>query len=177
MARVIRGRARVVPAEVVGARARAAAILEQAAEEAERTRDTVRAELAAEAEATANARLAAAMLGVEVAREEAVHEVRRQMLSLSMQVARRILGETLAAEPERVRALVAETLGRVARARRAVVRAHPADVPLLEGIAAEVVQDGSLSRGDCVVESDLGDVDARIETRLTRLMSALEETR
>lgn len=174
MARVIRGHARVVPTELVDASARADAIVEAARAEAVRTQDAVREEARAAAKEEAKAELAAAMVGIEIARTEAVDEVHRDVATFAIAVARGILGEAFEADPGRVRALVDDALARVARRRRARVRVHPDDVEHLEGVVAEVVGDASLSPGDCVVESDLGDVDGRIETRLAQLRHALE---
>lgn len=176
MARVIRG-AKVVPAELVEAEAQAAAILEDARREAAAERESMRAELAAEAEAEARARLAAALISVEAAREAAVAEVRSSALAIASAIARRVVGDALAAEPERVRALVERATARVARARRISVRVHPEDVARLDGIDAAIVGDATLARGDCVVESDLGDVDGRVETQIARLLAALEGAR
>ncbi|MEZ4339423.1 MAG: FliH/SctL family protein [Sandaracinaceae bacterium] len=172
MARVIRG-AKVVPAEVVEAEARAAEILEAARRDAEAERAAMRAELAAEAEATARAQLASALIGVETARDAAVAEARASALAIATAVARRIVGDALAAEPERVRAMVERATARVARARRTTVRVHPDDLALVESLPATCVADASLTRGDCVVESDLGDVDGRVETQIARLLAAL----
>lgn len=164
----------MVPVEVVDASARAGAIVEEARAEAERTRAAVRNEATAAAKMEAEADLAAAMLGIEIARNEAVEEVRREVVTCSIAVARGILGDAFEADPGRVRALVDDALARVARRRWARVRVHPDDVAHLDGVGAPVVADASLSRGDCVVTSDLGDVDGRIETRLAQLRRALE---
>ena len=40
----------------------------------------------------------------------------------------------------------------------------------------EIVPDHTLSRGDCVVEGDLGAVDARLDTRMAELRRALAES-
>lgn len=176
MARVIRG-AKVVPAEVMEAEGQAAEILEAARRAAEAERATMRAALTEEAEAAARARLAAALIDVDRAREAAVAEARASALAIASVVARRIVGDALAAEPERVRAMVERATARVARARHTTVRVHPEDLPLVEDLPATCVGDDSLSRGDCVVESDLGEVDGRVETQIARLLAALEGAR
>lgn len=173
MAKVIRG-ARVVPSEVVEAEARAEAILAAAEREAERRRAALEAELLEEARATARAEVAAKLIGIEAARAAAVAEVQGKALELAITVARRVVGDAVATEPERVRAVVEEATARLARAGRVVVRVHPDDLAALDGVRAERIADPSLGRGDCVVESDLGDVDARVETRVERVLRALE---
>jgi len=64
----------------------------------------------------------------------------------------------------------------VSQTRRIAVRVNPADADALEEIAAPVtiVPDASITAGGCVVETDLGSVDGRLETRLDALRAALE---
>lgn len=169
MARVIRGDgAKVVPGEVVDARAEADRILADARARAEALVRERREALEAEARAAAH-------LEVEAARRAAVAEVEDAVAALAVAVARRVVGEALEARPERVRALVREALSRVRRASRVRVRVHPADAEALADLPAELVPDEALARGDCVVDSDLGEVDARIEVRLEALRRALED--
>jgi len=174
VARLIKSGARVVPAVIVDASKRAEAIVRSAHEEAERTRAAIRDEASVAARHEARAEVARALIAIEAARAQAIEEIRGEVVALSIAVARQILGETLEAQPDRVRALTDVALARVARSHAVRVRVHPEDVGHLFGIIAEVVADSSLSRGDCVVESDLGDIDGRIETQLEHLARALE---
>lgn len=96
-----------------------------------------------------------------------------------------LLGEELSARPEHVASVVERELSRVRGARRITLRAHPADLALLEPADAlsarlelsgvlTVSADASLDRGGCVLESDLGEIDARLETRLALALSLLQ---
>ena len=80
---------------------------------------------------------------------------------------------------------LAPHLARVRRAQHIVLKLHPADAHWLAPHAAELRErvglpgdievraDASISRGGCLVESSLGRIDARIETRLSELTRAL----
>ena len=175
MARVIKGGARVIPSAVVDARERAQAIVAEARAEAQRTREATRAEMEAEARAQARAEVAAAIVSVEAARREAVDAVHGRVAELSLAVARRVIGEALEADPAVVRAHARDALARVRRASVVTLRVHPDDRAHVEGLGAPIEEDASLSPGDCVVHSDLGDVDGRVETRIARLADALRE--
>jgi hypothetical protein len=96
-----------------------------------------------------------------------------------------LLGEELSARPEHVQSVVDRELSRVRRARRISLRAHPADLALLEPAGALCTRlelsgvltlsaDANLERGGCVLESDLGEIDARLETRLALALSLLQ---
>ena len=170
MARVIKG-ARVIARPLVDAREDAARIVEAAHAEAARVVRDARAELERAAREAARAELAAAHLEVERARDQLLEETREEVGTLAIAVARRAIGIALEERPEHVRALVDEALTRVRRARQVRVRVHPEDARYLDGIA--LVTDDTLARGDCVVESELGEVDARIETRVEALARVL----
>jgi flagellar assembly protein FliH len=104
------------------------------------------------------------------------------LAATATQLARRIVRSELTARPECV-ALVAEqaieTL--LQSARHIVVRLHPDDHALVEAGAAEaiaarggrLVDDASISRGGCRIDSDIGSVDATIDERWRRAAAAL----
>jgi len=66
-------------------------------------------------------------------------------------------------------------------AKRIVLRLHPDDLALVTGAAADtiaargtrLVGDATLARGGCLVESDIGLVDATIEERWRRAAAAI----
>lgn len=174
MARVIRrGEARVTPlarsadedTRVAGARREQRLTAERLAELRRESREAARAELAAD------------HLEVERARQALFAEAEATVTTLALAVARRLIGEDLEAHPERVRALVLESLDRVRRATRARVRVHPGDAAQLVDLDVEIITDEAIERGGCVVESEIGNVDARLEARLDALAGALASAR
>lgn len=174
MARVIRGDgAKVIPAEVVDAHAEAEQILAEARARADALEREARASVEASVRGQLEAELAAEWTKVEAARRAAVEGARETVTELALAVAAHLVHDAIEASPERVRALVEDALSRVRRARAVTVRVHPDDVRALGSIDADVVPDDTLGRGDCVVESDLGDVDARLSVRLEALRRAL----
>jgi flagellar biosynthesis/type III secretory pathway protein FliH len=182
MARIIRGSGAVVPAEVVDARAEAERILEGARAEAERIVDEAReaaAGLTAEAEATgrdlAETRAATLLVTAARTRDEALAAAESEIATLGLLAARHIVGEELVLAPERVEVIVREVLERARRAQHVSIRIHPEDAA---GIAAAfpgatVLSDENMTRGGCVITTDLGQLDARLEVRLSALRKSL----
>jgi flagellar assembly protein FliH len=87
-------------------------------------------------------------------------------------------------------ALVRSAVKRLGEARHVVLRLCPADAEALATVLAErgpgavspiasaqieIRPDGSLERGDCVVEGDLASVDGRLSSRVEELRRALAE--
>jgi flagellar assembly protein FliH len=81
--------------------------------------------------------------------------------------------------------LIARQLARVRRAQGIVLKVHPLDAAWLQQHATELSQraelegqlelraDATIARGGCLIESTLGEVDARIETRIAELARVL----
>lgn len=195
MSRVIRGGGGprgVVPREVYDAQEEARRIADEAQAHAE---EIVRA---AEQEATrirdeardagrreARAELAALLLEAAALRDGALAEAERETAKLAIAVARRIVAEELVVAPERIVAIVGEVLGRARRAAAVTVAVHPEDAATLRALHSQLVEragrpaklaiheDPSITRGGCLVQTDLGELDARIEVQLDALARAL----
>ena len=108
----------------------------------------------------------------------------QDMVTLAFQIARRIIGHAIEVQPEVVRDIVGEALV-TARGRRQIeVRVHPEDCERVEkqrheyareldGVPVYFESDAGLERGDCVIETESGRIDARLETQLEVLRDAL----
>jgi flagellar biosynthesis/type III secretory pathway protein FliH len=96
-----------------------------------------------------------------------------------------LLSEELRLAPEHIERVLERELGRLRRAREIVVHVHPDDLALLraphhfahslelEG-TLKLVPEPALSRGGCTLGSNLGEIDARLETRLGLVLTLLE---
>lgn len=139
-------------------------------------------------------RLVQAMLsGFARQRRELLAELQPYVTRISVEVAQRIVRRELRTDPGMITRVVGAALEQVAAASRVRVRVHPLDARTLqetlreivsapdEAEAIEVIPDGSIERGGCVVESDRGIVDARLQTQFeemqTSLLDALEAHR
>lgn len=97
-------------------------------------------------------------------------------------IARQVVRHELRTQPELVAAVARQALGELLLgAGHVTVQVHPDDLPLVaEGAADELERRGArliaspaVPRGGCLVESDLGVVDADIELRWQRAAAAL----
>jgi len=96
------------------------------------------------------------------------------LVQTAVMLARQVVRSEVSQRPELIVQVAQDAIGAVIlSARHLRLRLHPQDVPLVEAGAADLLQarqvllqaDATLSPGGCVVESDLGQVDARIEQR------------
>ncbi|MDR0634995.1 MAG: flagellar assembly protein FliH [Azoarcus sp.] len=107
-------------------------------------------------------------------------EVAEELMSLSIELARKVLQHTLAVEPEAVVSAVRAALQHLPES-RGKIHMHPDDVALARKHLAEVLdqgghlvlEDDSISRGGCRVEAAGAQIDATMETRWRRVLDSL----
>lgn len=109
-------------------------------------------------------------------------EVEQQLSSLAMTIARQLVRRELKIDPAQVIAIIRETVSLLPAAARDVrVHLHPEDAAVVrERLAATtadrawtIVEDPVLTRGGCKVTTDTALIDARVETRLNEVISAM----
>lgn|GEM_PF-2690821 len=186
MARVIKAQARIVPraladaktqgdAALRAARDEAAAVVSQAHADA----DAVRAQARAEGLATAHADIARTLASAARTKDALLSGMQADVLEIALAAAAKIVEAHIAVGPDQVASLVKSTLDRARRAKQVTLSLHPEDATSLaqhpEALPpnVHVAIDASLSRGDCVVKSELGTLDARVTTKLDAVRAAL----
>ncbi len=163
------------------AQAEADALLRHARAAAERLRAEAQAEgkergLAAVTELLVGARASAAR-----ARREATVELR----ALAVQIAAKLLGRTLALDPAAVVDVTAQALAHAGEPKALRIRCNLEDLALLESGRPRLVErcrsagvlrieaDDHVPRGGCILDSELGQVDARLDVQLEAIERAL----
>jgi flagellar assembly protein FliH len=156
-----------------------AAIEERARKIAEKT--------ASEGLATALPALKSVAESLAIERDRWIADWETTAVRLAAAIAERLLGEQLRLSPELAREMIREALQLAVGAPRIRVHLHGDDAAMLGSQAAEVVRalascgeaevvaDNSLTRGGCLIETQHGQIDARIETILDRIASQLLE--
>jgi flagellar assembly protein FliH len=187
MARVIRAQRTGpawLPAEVFDAKNEATAIRARALHEAE----AVRARAHAEGYEAGRAEAAKQLFDLSQMRAELARRTEQEALQAVLLVSAQLLGSTLQAEPQRILDVLTPHLARMRHAQRLRLYLHPDDAGWLEhhrvALQArcdqlqlesqlELRSDAKLTRGGCTIEANVGELDARVETRLTLLAKAL----
>ncbi|MDE2400494.1 MAG: flagellar assembly protein FliH [Burkholderiales bacterium] len=105
-----------------------------------------------------------------------------RIAGVALELARQVVRSELEQRPEGVLTVAEEALGvLLASARQIVLRLNPEDHAMAQGALTEVMQtrggrlmpDPSVTRGGCVVESDIAVVDASVEARWQRAAAAM----
>jgi flagellar assembly protein FliH len=109
-------------------------------------------------------------------------DMARSLAISATHLARQIVRAELASKPALIAAIAQEAVDTLLlSARHITLRVHPDDQPLVAQGAAEVLNargarllaDASMARGGCIVESDIGIIDASLETRWRRAAASL----
>ena len=149
-------------------------IVARAEREATRIREKAREDGRVEARAEANALLVKA----RIERERLLGETEPQLVALARGVAEKIIGRELEVRDDTIVAIVRQAIQTVRQQREIIVRVNPQDLEALQKGKHEIIAvlarakdvdlrgDPSISRGGCVVESELGTIDAELETQL-----------
>ncbi|HEY6641007.1 flagellar assembly protein FliH [Povalibacter sp.] len=109
-------------------------------------------------------------------------EVADQLGRLAMSIARQVIRRELRADPTQIIAVMRETVAQLpAAARQVRIHLHPDDAAVVrEHLAApggdrawSIAEDPMLTRGGCTVVTDTSRIDARIESRIASIASAM----
>jgi flagellar biosynthesis/type III secretory pathway protein FliH len=142
------------------------------------------------AEAAQMARLDATISALEKSVEELsllrgrmMEETEEQLVTLAATIAQRVIGREISLDPEILLTLAAEGIDALGDRDRVVVRfgfldrddllASMVDRLKRRAPRCEVLQDPSLGPGQCIVESEFGQVDESVDARLDNVVRAL----
>jgi flagellar assembly protein FliH len=165
---------------VTAARAEAASIRSRALQEG---RESVE-RAALEAAQAAQTELSARWLALRQAELKTLQSTSERVVVLATALAERLLGAALAVDSTRVVELARGVFAEARGARRARVDANPLDVHVLrERLSTadfdlqsiEIREDPSLARGELRLQTDVGNIDARLAPRFDRLAAALRD--
>ncbi|HKT72888.1 MAG TPA: flagellar assembly protein FliH [Steroidobacteraceae bacterium] len=114
-------------------------------------------------------------------------EMERQLVQLALAVGKQLARRELQIDPTQIIGIIREALGQLPSAARDVrVHLHPEDAATVrERLAAPsndrawtLVEDPTLSRGGCIVRTDMSQIDVRLESRISAVVaSALGDER
>ena len=155
----------------------AAGVLEQARDEGRR---------AGREEASARLEEALTTLNQAVKeREQIVKDAENEILRLSLKIAEQIIRSEVSLHRDVSLNIVSEAIGRVSDREQIIVRVNREDAEylkrykdrlagMLDGVKSfSILEDANVEPGGCIIETNLGFVDARISTKLKAIEEAL----
>ena len=137
-----------------------------------------------QAQEEAQAQLAARWIALRDAEGVALTRDVDRVVAVAVVLAERLIGAALELTPARIADLARSVLDEARGARRARIESHPVDAEALrrhlsalqlEGDTVEVRDNVTLARGELLLHTDLGTIDAKLAPRLERLAQALHD--
>ncbi len=125
--------------------------------------------------------LAATLEDVSSLQETFAIKVERDTLRLALEIARKIVMRETTTDPDVALTLVRVALDRLRTRSIARIHLHPDDCAYVSaradrlnaGGGIEIVEDPTIHRGGCLVKTDMGEVDARIERQFAEIERGL----
>jgi flagellar biosynthesis/type III secretory pathway protein FliH len=188
-AQPVRDEARVIRRVEQQAAQRAAEMIDEAQQAADQLRQAAAAEVAAAGQAEREAAAAEAARLIALGHQERralVEQARGQLTELALAIAEKLIGAQLALDPAAVAGIVERCIQAAGAGRPLRLRVHPADLPALEAErdrlkqrvgdpSLEIEPDAEIGRGGCLIETETGEVDGRLEQQLAAIRRALAE--
>ncbi|MBI2377907.1 MAG: type III secretion system stator protein SctL [Deltaproteobacteria bacterium] len=184
----------IIDKEVVSAKQEASRIVREAEmqrqqliEEAEQTADEIRENAFQQGLEEGKAQLTDEILRARAHYEKLKTEVEPAYIGLVRGCVEKILGQELHLHPDAVIGIVRNVLRDAAQQREIVVRVNPADQDTLKKHKGKLIDvlaragnvelraDPGVSRGGCIVNTELGTIDATLERQLAVIESALKD--
>jgi flagellar biosynthesis/type III secretory pathway protein FliH len=105
----------------------------------------------------------------------------QELVRLAIEIAKKVVHRQVALDSEIALTLARVTLGRLHNRAIAKVHLHPEDYAYVVmhrerlggGGSVELIEDKSITRGGCLVETEMGDIDARIEQQFAEIERGL----
>ncbi len=125
-------------------------------------------------------RYAEAILAIGQLRPQLYRQVEREVVKLAIEVAKKIVHREIQVDRDIIQTLVRVALSHVAEKSAVTVHLHPVDYSFLlehraelsqgdEGRDVVLLSDKSIDRGGCLIETECGEIDARIEEEFREL--------
>lgn len=117
--------------------------------------------------------------------EQFLRNANRDLMDLAFKIAEKIIGKQLEIEPETIISIVKQAMQTVRQTKQLTIRVHPADAKILKENEEElqetlgrqrildIMEDKKVQQGGCIIESEIGTVEAQLHTQLERLKKIL----
>jgi len=181
---------KVVKNQIVNARREAAQIIEEAEEFAAEIRrealteaENLKSQAFAEGTESALTELERNLIESREVREKVWRETEKDLLRLAVRLAERIVGREIEKDDKTIVEIISTALQNARQQEKLTVRVNPKDLPTIEKESErfssgriqfiDFVADPRVASSGCLIESEVGTIDARLETQLRVLERAL----
>ena len=125
------------------------------------------------------------LMKARLEQEQFLKNGNRDLMDLAFKIAEKIIGKQLEIDPDTIISIVKQAMQTVRQTKQLTIRVHPDDAKRLKANEEElqealgrqrildVVEDKKVQPGGCIIESEIGTVEAQLTTQLERLKKIL----
>ena len=125
------------------------------------------------------------LMKARLEQEQFLKNANRDLMDLAFKIAEKIIGKQLEIDPDTIISIVKQAMQTVRQTKQLTIRVHPDDAKRLKANEEElqealgrqrfldVVEDRKVQPGGCIIESEIGTVEAQLSTQLERLKKIL----
>jgi len=129
--------------------------------------------------------LQSAIVELEAAKKELVEKLEPQVVDLVLRASEVVIGREILASGANLEKIIKPVLTKVPDAARIIIRVNPQDLNQLREFSNDIVEDGkieslevvsdaNISQGGCVIDTDVGMIDATLETRIDQMKDGIK---
>lgn len=119
-------------------------------------------------------------------REKIYEEAQSEMILIVKEALKKIVAAEIKSSEEFILNVIKETIKNVVETKKIVIKVSPEDYRYLtenrdkvdsslSGKEIELVEDPAITRGGCIIQTDMGEIDSTVETKLEEVLNILEE--
>ncbi len=119
-------------------------------------------------------------------REKVYEEAQSEMILIVKEALKKIVSAEIKSSEEFILNVIKETTKNIIDSKKIVIKVSSEDYKfltsnrekldsLLSGKEIEIVEDPGITRGGCLIQTDMGEVDSTVETKLEEVLNILEE--
>ncbi|EKD27765.1 MAG: hypothetical protein ACD_79C00585G0003 [uncultured bacterium] len=109
-----------------------------------------------------------------------------KLVDLALKIAEKVLGRELETGGVKLSNIISPILSKIPGVTKLIIKVNPKDFSILKemykdisqeltGADIEIIPDAKITAGGCLLETDMGMVDATIETRLEQIKESIKE--
>jgi flagellar assembly protein FliH len=133
---------------------------------------------------TVVAAYADAVKKLDESKKQLVHQLEPQVIELCKKAAETVIGREIQGGSANLEAIVKPILSKVPDAMKIIIKVNPEDLNQMRQFSSDLVGDGkieslevvsdpSIGKGGVVIETDVGSIDAKLETRVEQMKKSL----
>ena len=119
-------------------------------------------------------------------REKIYEEAQSEMILIVKEALKKIVSAEIKSSEEFILNVIKETTKSIVETKKIVIKVSPEDYSfltenkeklesLVSGQEVELVEDPGITRGGCIIQTDMGEIDSTVETKLEEVLNILEE--